>query len=56
MTKENSIKYLQELGKDGVKKVYVSYRESFINFAKKFSSSKEDVLDSYQDAIIILQE
>ena len=56
MTKENSIKYLQKLGKDGVKKVYVSYRESFINFAKKFSSSKEDVLDSYQDAIIILQE
>ena len=49
MTKENSIKYLQELGKDGVKKVYVSYRESFINFAKKFS--KKVGLNIYEDKI-----
>ncbi|SNR17680.1 RNA polymerase sigma factor [Tenacibaculum jejuense] len=39
-----------------LKEIYTTYREPFLVFGKKFSSSDEDILDVYQDAIIAFRE
>lgn len=39
-----------------LKKLYIEYRADFIAFGRKISVLEDDVLDSYQDAIIALQE
>ena len=55
----NDSDLIQLLKKDDkliLKKVYVDYRSEFIAFGRKTSSSEDDILDSYQDAITTLQE
>ncbi len=39
-----------------IRKVYEGYKYDFIRFAKSYISNNDDIIDSYQDAIIILCE
>lgn len=39
-----------------LKKVYLEYREPFINYARKFRLNNDDILDIYQDSIIAMRE
>jgi len=56
MSEQQLIQLLKEADKDVLKRIYTEHRSSFIFFAQKFCSSKEDIVDAYQDAIIVLQE
>lgn len=47
---------LQTEGLSAVEDLYLSWREDFIAFARKYAAPEEDVLDAYQDALIILYE
>ena len=56
MNKEQLIKQLKNSEKETLQMIYVDNREAFINFARKFYFSENDIVDVYQDAIIVLQE
>ncbi|MEO9571051.1 MAG: sigma-70 family RNA polymerase sigma factor [Polaribacter sp.] len=56
MNKQQLVILLKESDKEALKMIYLKNRDSFINFAKKFNISNDDILDVYQDAIIALQE
>jgi RNA polymerase sigma factor (sigma-70 family) len=56
MNKEQLVKLLKNADKEALKMIYVDYRTPFINFARKFHFSENDIVDVYQDAIIVLQE
>lgn len=56
MVKEPSLKSFKEADDTALKEVYVSYRASFINFARKYELGEDEILDIYQDAIIALRE
>lgn len=56
MSEDQLIKRLQQGDNATLKKIYVDYRPDFLAFARKFSVSEDDMIDSYQDAIIALQE
>ncbi|MEM9928992.1 MAG: sigma-70 family RNA polymerase sigma factor [Bacteroidota bacterium] len=47
---------LQSGGLAAVEDLYLSWREDFIAFAKKYPAPEDDVLDAYQDALIVLYE
>jgi RNA polymerase sigma factor (sigma-70 family) len=47
---------LQTAGSQALEQLYVSYREEFIAFARKYKADEEDILDVYQDAIIAFFE
>ena len=47
---------LQSSGSQALEQLYVSYREDFIAFARKYQAAEEDILDVYQDAIIAFFE
>ena len=53
---EPSLQSFKEPGDAALKKVYVNYRAPFINFARKFKLSEDEILDVYQDSIIVLRE
>jgi RNA polymerase sigma factor (sigma-70 family) len=54
MSDKDQIHLLKNGNKDVLKKLYITHKSGFINYAKKFSISSEDILDIYQDAVIIL--
>lgn len=56
MTDNEVILLLYAGDKKTLKKVYAENREPFIAFARKFSLPLEDILDVYQDVIVVLQE
>lgn len=56
MNEEQLVKLLKDSDKETLKMIYLKNRDSFINFARKHSISEEDIVDVYQDAIIVLQE
>lgn len=56
MNDSELIQLLKKGDKLILKKIYVDYRSDFIAFGRKISSSENDILDCYQDAIIVLQE
>ena len=56
MNEQKLISLLKNSDKKALEKVYLENRVSFINFARKFNVSDEDIIDVYQDAIIALQE
>jgi RNA polymerase sigma-70 factor (ECF subfamily) len=59
MHESNNIAWLERLRVEGlsaVEALYLSWREDFIAFAHKYAAPEADVLDAYQDAIIILYE
>ena len=56
MTDKELITALKRGDSDALQKVYLDHRSSFLNFARKFRLSREEVLDTYQDAIIALRE
>lgn len=56
MSEEQLILQLKKADKKALKMVYIENRIPFINFARKFNVSDEDILDIYQDVIIAFQE
>jgi RNA polymerase sigma factor (sigma-70 family) len=56
MSEQQLILLLKEADKDVLRSLYTKYRNPFIAFARKFCSNDDDILDAYQDAIILLQE
>ncbi len=50
------IRELREEGLRAVEKLYAQWREEFLAFASRYGGSQDDVLDAYQDALIILYE
>lgn len=56
MIKEPPLQSFKEADDAALKKVYVGYRDPFINFARKYQLSDDEILDIYQDAIIALRE
>jgi RNA polymerase sigma factor (sigma-70 family) len=50
------LQLLKKGDKDALKRLYLEYRSAFIYFAWKFSKNSDDILDVYQDTIIVLQE
>lgn len=56
MSEQQLIQLLKETDKDVLRRLYVEYRGAFIAFAQKFCSDNDDIVDAYQDAIILLQE
>lgn len=47
---------LRTQGSKALEQLYLSYREDFIAFARKYRANEEDILDVYQDAIIAFFE
>lgn len=41
---------------EALRKVYVEYRQPFLNYARKFQLDDDAILDVYQDSIIALHE
>ena len=56
MSEQQLIQLLKEADKDVLRRLYLEYRSAFISFAQKFCSNSNDIVDAYQDAIIVLQE
>ena len=59
MHERNNTAWLDRLRTEGlaaVEVLYLSWREDFIAFAHKYAAPEADVLDAYQDAIIILYD
>lgn len=56
MNEHQLVTLLKNADKKTLSSFYIDNRAAFINFAKKFHISDDDVLDVYQDAIIALQE
>ena len=56
MSEKELIQYLKEEDNEVLKMVYLENRNEFIAFAQKFCSSSNNIIDAYQDAIIILKE
>lgn len=56
MSEHQLILLLKESDKEALKMVYLDNRIPFINFARKFHLSDDDIVDVYQDAIIAMQE
>ncbi|WP_439128334.1 RNA polymerase sigma factor [Polaribacter sp.] len=56
MSEHQLILLLKQADKKALKMLYTENRNSFINFARKFKVSENDILDAYQDAIIALSE
>ncbi|KGL62624.1 RNA polymerase sigma factor [Polaribacter sp. Hel1_85] len=56
MSEHQLILLLKESDKEALKMVYIENRIPFINFARKFKVSENDIVDAYQDAIIVLSE
>jgi RNA polymerase sigma-70 factor (ECF subfamily) len=59
MHERNNTAWLDRLRDEGltaVEALYLSWREDFIAFAQKYAAPEADVLDAYQDAIIILYD
>lgn len=42
--------------KSALEHVYIMYREEFLNYAKRYPLSDEDVLDVYQDAMVAMHQ
>lgn len=56
MIQEPSLQAFKEANDTTIEKIYVNYRAPFINFARKFKLDDDEILDIYQDTIIILRE
>jgi RNA polymerase sigma factor (sigma-70 family) len=56
MSEDQLLLELKKSNKKALKMVYVENRIPFINFARKFSVSEEDIIDVYQDVIIVLHD
>ena len=56
MSEQQLIQLLKGADKDVLKRLYLEYRGAFISFAQKFCHNTNDIVDVYQDAIIVLQE
>ncbi|WP_405607688.1 RNA polymerase sigma factor [Polaribacter sp. Asnod1-A03] len=56
MREQQLLLLLKQADKSALKMVYTDNRIPFINFARTFHLSEDDILDVYQDAIIVLQE
>lgn len=56
MSEQQLILLLKEADKEVLRSLYTKYRGPFISFARRFCSNDHDILDAYQDAIIVLQE
>lgn len=56
MNKQQLVTLLKNSDKKALEKVYLENRDSFLNFARKFNVSDDDIIDVYQDSIIALQE
>lgn len=56
MNEDQLILQLKNADKKALKMIYIENRTAFINFARKFSVSENDIIDAYQDAIIALSE
>jgi RNA polymerase sigma factor (sigma-70 family) len=56
MNEQQLVSLLKAFDKKALEKIYIENRVSFINFARKFKLSDNDIVDVYQDAIIALQE
>lgn len=56
MSEHQLILLLKQSDEKALKMLYIDNRKSFINFARKFSVSEDDIVDVYQDAIIVLHE
>ena len=47
---------LKAEGLTALESLYLAWRTDFLEFAKRYDASKEDILDVYQDALIIFYE
>lgn len=56
MSEQQLILQLKKSDKGALKIIYLENRIPFINFARKFKVSEDDIVDIYQDVIIALQE
>ena len=56
MNEQQLILLLKASDKKTLEKVYIDNRDAFINFARKFKLSDDDIVDVYQDAIIAFRE
>ncbi|MCL6296236.1 RNA polymerase sigma factor [Jejuia spongiicola] len=56
MLESNLIEGLKKGDKHVLKHIYISNKAAFLNFAKKYPISKEEIVDIYQDSIVALRE
>lgn len=56
MVKEPSLQSFKEGDNSALKSVYITNRNPFINFARKFQLNDDEILDIYQETIIALRE
>lgn len=56
MVDNHVLELLKRGDKVTLKKVYISYKEDFILFAKKYPIAEDVILDIYQDVIVALVE
>ena len=56
MSEHQLILLLKKSDKETLKMIYIENRNPFINFARRFNVSENDIFDAYQDAIIALTE
>ncbi len=54
--RQDWIRELREEGLRAVDRLYLQWREEFLAFASRYGGAEDDVLDAYQDALIILYE
>ncbi|WP_109435786.1 RNA polymerase sigma factor [Aquimarina sp. AU119] len=56
MIEEQILILLKKGDSQTLKTIYQEYRDAFLHFAKRYDIATEDVVDVYQDAIIVLRE
>lgn len=56
MVDNHVLELLKKGNKEALKKVYLSNKDDFMFFAKKYQITEEAILDIYQDVIIALME
>jgi len=56
MVEEPPLENLRKGDDQALRKVYVEYRQPFLNYARKFQMDDDSILDIYQDSIIAMRE
>lgn len=56
MNEESLISRLKNGERDGLKQIYINYKQEFFRFSSRYEMEEEVLEDIYQDAIIVLWE
>ncbi|MCF6279800.1 MAG: sigma-70 family RNA polymerase sigma factor [Flavobacteriaceae bacterium] len=56
MVEDNLVELIKQGNVKALEKVYVTNKDSFMFFARKYNISNDDIIDVYQDAILALRD